>query len=74
MDIKLKSLTMFNIIQKINFELLSHYVLNEDCIFKPTNNTSLIIKELIKITKILDEQNISYNVDENFNIIIKTYK
>jgi len=50
---------------------LSHYILDESCVFMAGNNTSLMVKELITITRILEIQNILYNVDKNYNINIK---
>ena len=71
MDIKLKNISMINRLKEIDFGALSHYILDESCVFMAGNNTSLMVKELITITRILEIQNILYNVDKNYNINIK---
>jgi len=71
MDIKLKNISMINRLKEIDFGVLSYYILDESCVFIARNNTSLMVKELITITRILEIQNILYNVDKNYNINIK---
>jgi len=62
---------MYKKVEDIDFGTLSHYRLLDNEVFSPLNTTSLIIKELIHITKILDSANIKYNVDKDYKITIK---
>ena len=57
-----------NEIRNIDFGNIHYYRLKDDLIFYALNNTSLIIKELSKITQLLEKENIKYKVDEKYNI------
>lgn len=61
-----------NDIKEIDFRTLFYYKLTDEGDFYSTYDTSLILKELVQITRILDESKIPYIVDNDFNIITTT--
>ncbi len=66
---KLKNMSTHKNIQNIDFGILLNYKLNKSNIFCTiSKNTSLITKELVFITKTLDDVGIKYTVDKDFNI------
>ncbi len=71
MDTELRSMTTIEDINNIDFGPIFNYKLEDDAIFYALNNTSLITKELCKITYILKNLDIEYTIDENYNIKVE---
>ena len=68
MDIELRNMITVKGIQDIDFGNIRYYSFKDDLIFYALNNTSLITRELSKITSILEKEKIKYKVDEKYNI------
>ncbi len=71
MDIELKNMLTVKDIESIDFGSIYNYKFRDDAIFYALNTTSLITKELSAITEILENLNIEYTVDEEYNIKVE---
>ncbi len=71
MDIELKNMITVKELKKIDFGSIFNYTLNDDGVFYSLNTSSLVTQELCNITNILQDLNVKYDVDSNYNIQVK---
>ncbi len=73
-DIELNDMLTLNDLNKISFGDLHHYEMDENGVFTTISNSSIAVKELCKITDILEEQDIEFEVDDKYNIKVNIFQ